>query len=117
MAQRIRTIDEIAKAYAENSNEQGRMADAIRQAFEECPPSTLEENQIVLTLEPADPRGLYLRTAWATGTTASGKEFEVAQSGVTLVLTLGNFTDGERTVDEVPLENLVRAWLTMRGEK
>lgn len=79
----------------------------------------LGADQIAVTVTPANPLGMYLRTVWASGTTGSGREFEVAQSGVTLVLTLGGFDGnerGDRTVDELRLEDLVKAWLTLRGE-
>lgn len=75
------------------------------------------ENQIAFTLEPADPQSLFLRTVWATGTTGSGREFEVAQSGVTLILSLGKFTGDDRIVDKVMIDDLVKAWLTLRGER
>jgi hypothetical protein len=71
-------------------------------------------------LKEVEPNRLYLRTVWAKGTTASGREFEVSQSGVTLILEIGKFEGNDsknRRVFEVPLENLVKAWLHSIGEK
>lgn len=66
--------------------------------------------------EQPDPHAMYLRTVWASGTTASGREFEVAQSGVNVILTLGNWDDPKRSITEVRLNDLVKAWLTSKGE-
>jgi hypothetical protein len=63
-----------------------------------------------------NPRAMYLRTVWADGTTDDGREFEVSQVGVNLVITIGTMEDGdEREVYEIRLHDLMPAFLRTVG--
>jgi len=57
---------------------------------------------------------MYLRTAWAEGTTDDGREFEISSSGVTLILSIGPFGD-TREVYTIDVRDLAPAWLRTVG--
>jgi hypothetical protein len=62
-----------------------------------------------------EPSAVYLREAWAEGTTDDGRNFEVAAAGTTLVLSIGKFGTDEREVYELRLQDLAPAWLRAVG--
>lgn len=75
-----------------------------------------DKKSITVELTEGNPRSLYLRTGWADGTTSDGTPFEIAQAGTTVLLSLGNFESGERSVHELRINDLVDAWLAAMGK-
>lgn len=71
-----------------------------------------------LVIQPAshDPRAMFLRTGWAEGNAGDGTPFEIAQSGPTVLFTLGDFDDDARVVESIPVQSLAKAFLTRHGK-
>lgn len=57
------------------------------------------------------PDALFLRQAWAEGTTDDGREFEISQSGPMLILAVGKFGAEERETHTIHVTDLAPAWL------